>query len=185
MYDTPIYIVTFIKNEEKMIREWILYHAHLFGISNLCVIDNNSIDATLDILREFTNPAIASQSKLRVIRGEKNFAKRDTYIQDIISQLNKELAIIGVYVENANISNISYATEIAAAMLQRQQAKKTGESRKEIVNAAVNTVVDAISQLEEKTNVKFSDEEKKEATVKLMLVICSDQQVTPTINIGQ
>ena len=88
-------------------------------------------------------------------------------------------------VENANISNISYATEIAAAMLQRQQAKKTGESRKEIVNAAVNTVVDAISQLEEKTNVKFSDEEKKEATVKLMLVICSDQQVTPTINIGQ
>ena len=108
-----------------------------------------------------------------------------SFSETIISQLNKELAIIGVYVENANISNISYATEIAAAMLQRQQAKKTGESRKEIVNAAVNTVVDAISQLEEKTNVKFSDEEKKEATVKLMLVICSDQQVTPTINIGQ
>ena len=74
--------------------------------------------------------------------------------------LNEKLENIGVEVTNANIANISYAPEIAPSMLQRQQAKKVGESRKEIVKAAVGTVTEAITSLESQANVSFNNDEK-------------------------
>lgn len=112
----------------------------------------------------------------------KNSAKFST---EIVKMLNDSLQNIGVTVLNANIANISYAPEIAGAMLQRQQAKKTGESRKEIVDAAVNTVTDAITKLETSSHVKFNDDEKKKLLKDLMVVIVSDQQVTPVINLSE
>lgn len=98
--------------------------------------------------------------------------------------LNEKLENIGVEVTNANIANISYAPEIAQSMLQRQQAKKVGESRKEIVKAAVGTVTEAITNLEEQAGVTFVEEEKKKFLKDLMLVIVSDQAATPTISLS-
>lgn len=112
----------------------------------------------------------------------KNSAK---FSSEIVKMLNDILKDIGVTVMNANIANISYAPEIAGAMLKRQQAKKTGESSKEIVNAAVNTVTDAITKIETSSNVRFNDEEKKKLLKDLMVVIVSDQQVTPVISISE
>lgn len=68
-------------------------------------------------------------------------------------------------------------------MLQRQQAKKVGESRKEIVKAAVSTVRDAINDLEREVNVKFDEKDKKDLLKNLMLVIVSEKSTTPVIHL--
>lgn len=107
------------------------------------------------------------------------------FSEKIKNILNEKLSNIGVEIINANIANISYAPEIAKAMLQRQQAKKVGESKKEIVKAAVGTVNAAINNLETEARVQFNDEEKKKFLKDLMLVIVSDQATTPTISLSQ
>lgn len=109
----------------------------------------------------------------------------ESFSQKIKDRINEELANIGIEVINARISNISYAPEIAQSMLQRQQAKKVGESRKEIVNAAIGTVSNAVERLEKEMDIKFDDSEKKRIIRELMVVIVSDQAVTPTINLAE
>lgn len=117
---------------------------------------------------------------------EETLSKDSTNFSEKITKiLNEKLATIGVKVTNANIANISYAPEIAQSMLQRQQAKKVGESRKEIVNAAVGTVTDAVKKIEESASVTFDDTEKKRFLKDLMLVIVSDQAATPTISVSE
>jgi hypothetical protein len=107
----------------------------------------------------------------------------DSFSEQLVKNINEKMEKIGVRIISANISKMSYAQEISGAMLQRQQAKKVGESRKEIVKAAVFTVRDAIVDLEKETNVKFNDDEKKDMLKKLMLVIVSDKATTPVINL--
>lgn len=116
---------------------------------------------------------------------EETLSKDSTnFSEKITTILNEKLATIGVKVTNANIANISYAPEIAQSMLQRQQAKKVGESRKEIVNAAVGTVTEAVKKIEESASVTFDEVEKKRFLKDLMLVIVSDQAATPTISVS-
>lgn len=109
----------------------------------------------------------------------------ESFFNKIKERINEKLKNIGVEVINARISNISYAPEIAQSMLQRQQAKKVGESRKEIVNAAIGTVSNAVERLEKEMSIKFEDNEKKRIIRELMVVIVSDQAVTPTINLAE
>lgn len=109
----------------------------------------------------------------------------ESFSNKIKERINEKLKNIGVEVINARISNISYAPEIAQSMLQRQQAKKVGESRKEIVNAAIGTVSNAVERLEKEMSIKFEDNEKKRIIRELMVVIVSDQAVTPTINLAE
>lgn len=117
---------------------------------------------------------------------EETLSKDSTNFSEKITKiLNEKLATIGVKVTNANIANISYAPEIAQSMLQRQQAKKVGESRKEIVNAAVGTVTEAVKKIEESASVTFDETEKKRFLKDLMLVIVSDQAATPTISVSE
>lgn len=107
----------------------------------------------------------------------------DTFSEKLVENINKQMSNIGVKIISANISEMSYAKEISGDMLQKQKAKKIGESRKEIVKAAVSTVRDAIVDLEKETNVKFNEEEKKQMLTKLMLVIVSDKATTPVISL--
>lgn len=136
----------------------------------------------------------ASESELRKIvthhvfdsdnDAEDTLSKNlDSFSDELVKNINERMSSIGVKIISANISEMSYAKEISGSMLQRQQAKKVGESRKEIVKAAVFTVKDAIVDLEKEIEVKFNDDEKKDMLKKLMLVIISDQATTPVINL--
>lgn len=107
----------------------------------------------------------------------------DGFSDELVKNINEGMSSIGVKIISANISEMSYAKEISGSMLQRQQAKKVGESRKEIVKAAVFTVRDAIDDLEKEISIKFNDDEKKDMLKKLMLVIVSDKATTPVINL--
>lgn len=107
----------------------------------------------------------------------------DNFSEELARNINSKVKEIGLIVLSSTISKMSYAKEIAQSMLQRQQAKKVGESRKEIVNAAVSTVRDAVTNLEQELKVQFTDPEKKDLLKKLMVVIVSDKETTPVVSL--
>lgn len=99
-------------------------------------------------------------------------------------ELTERLAIAGIKVIEARINYIAYASEIASAMLRRQQATAVVAAREKIVEGAVGMVEMALKQLKDNEIIEF-DEEKKAAMISnLMVVLCSDESATPVVNAG-
>ncbi len=99
---------------------------------------------------------------------------------EIIDRLNHA----GIKVIEARISHLAYSSEIASAMLQRQQATAIVAARQKIVEGAVGMVEMALADLKMKDIIEF-DEEKKAAMVSnLMVVLCSDRSASPVLNVG-
>lgn len=108
---------------------------------------------------------------------------------DIVSQslqdaLIDRLAKAGVEVLEARISHLAYAQEIAAAMLQRQQASAVVAARQTIVDGAVGMVHMALDKLDADGVVSLDDERKASMVSNLLVVLCSDRAVTPVVNTG-
>ncbi|MEW5845067.1 MAG: SPFH domain-containing protein [Bacteroidota bacterium] len=100
------------------------------------------------------------------------------------NELIERLNIAGIQVIEARINYIAYASEIAGAMLRRQQATAVVAARSKIVEGAVGMVQMALEQLSQKQIVDL-DEEKKAAMVSnLMVVLCSDESARPVVNAG-
>ena len=99
-------------------------------------------------------------------------------------ELRERLSIAGIQVIEARINYIAYASEIAGAMLRRQQATAVVAAREKIVEGAVSMVQLALNQLSEKGIIDL-DEDKRAAMVSnLMVVLCSDESASPVINTG-
>jgi regulator of protease activity HflC (stomatin/prohibitin superfamily) len=99
-------------------------------------------------------------------------------------ELRERLQIAGIHVIESRISYLAYASEIAGAMLRRQQATAIVAARIKIVEGAVSMVEMALEQLSKKRIIDL-DEEKKAAMVSnLMVVLCSDKDASPVINAG-
>lgn len=99
-------------------------------------------------------------------------------------ELNERLAPAGIIIKEARISHLAYASEIAHAMLQRQQATAIVAARFKIVEGAVGMVELALEMLSKKDIVHL-DEEKKAAMVSnLMVVLCGEKGTTPVVNTG-
>lgn len=99
-------------------------------------------------------------------------------------ELNERLAPAGIIIKEARISHLAYASEIAHAMLQRQQATAIVAARFKIVEGAVGMVELALEMLSRKDIVHL-DEEKKAAMVSnLMVVLCGEKGTTPIVNTG-
>jgi len=98
--------------------------------------------------------------------------------------LTDRLAIAGIKVIEARISNLAYAPEIAGAMLQRQQATAIVAARYKIVEGAVSMVELALKQLSEKKVIELDDEKKAAMASNLMVVLTSDRSATPVVNTG-
>lgn len=98
--------------------------------------------------------------------------------------LKNRLEIAGIHVIEARIGYLAYASEIAGAMLRRQQAAAVVAARYKIVEGAVSMVQMALDHLA-KDNVIQLDEERKAAMVSnLMVVLCGDKDVSPVVNTG-
>ncbi len=108
-----------------------------------------------------------------------------TEIHDVlVAEVTERLAIAGIEVIEARISNLSYAPEIAGAMLQRQQATAVVAARTQIVAGAVSMVELALHQLSTKQIIELDDEKKAAMVSNLMVVLCSDKSANPVINAG-
>ena len=100
------------------------------------------------------------------------------------SELQVRLGTAGVKVEEARLTHLAYAPEIAQAMLRRQQAEAVIAARQKIVHGAVSMVEMALRELSAK-NVVNLDEERKAAMVSnLLVVLCGESEVHPVVNAG-
>ena len=99
-------------------------------------------------------------------------------------ELQERLIKAGVIVEEARLSHLAYAPEIAGAMLRRQQAEAIIAARKRIVEGAVGMVEMALEMLEEKKTVQLDDERKAAMVSNLLVVLCGEQGAQPVVNAG-
>lgn len=108
----------------------------------------------------------------------------DEVNHQLAHEIGERLDIAGIEIIEARINNLAYATEIAQAMLQRQQATAIVSARSKIVEGAVGMVEMALAQLSHKQIIEL-DEEKKAAMVSnLLVVLCGDRNAQPVLNTG-
>ena len=99
-------------------------------------------------------------------------------------ELEVRLAKAGVVVEEARLTHLAYAPEIAPAMLRRQQAEAVIAAREKIVLGAVSMVEMALSELARKNVVKLDEERKAAMVSNLLVVLCGTEEAAPVINTG-
>jgi len=99
-------------------------------------------------------------------------------------QLDERLTTAGVDVIEARISHLAYSSEIAQAMLQRQQAEAVVAARRRIVDGAVGMVEMALRDLKEQGIVDLDEERQAQMVSNLLVVLCSDRAPTPVVNTG-
>ncbi len=108
--------------------------------------------------------------------------------QEIAAVLREELqqrtTMAGIEVLEARISHLAYAPEIAAAMLQRQQASAIIAARQKIVEGAVSMVQMALNKLSEEEIVELDDERKAQMVSNLLVVLCGNRDAQPVVGTG-
>lgn len=104
--------------------------------------------------------------------------------QELADEVAARVRVAGVEIIEARIGSLSYAPEIAQAMLQRQQAGAIVDARETIVEGAVSMVETALDQLEQKDIVDLDPERRAAMVSNLLVVLCSDNNAQPMINTG-
>ncbi|MCL1810399.1 MAG: SPFH domain-containing protein, partial [Clostridiales bacterium] len=108
--------------------------------------------------------------------------------QEICIRLQEEIqskvAVAGLEIIEARITHLAYAPEIAAAMLQRQQASAIIDARKLIVDGAVGMVEMALEKLSERDVVRLDEERKAAMVSNLLVVLCGNRDAQPIVNSG-
>ncbi len=100
------------------------------------------------------------------------------------AELQDRLDDAGVEVVEARLTHLAYATEIAEAMLRRQQASAVVAAKRTIVEGAVGMVEEALELLSERDVIELDDERKAQMVTNLLVVLTSESQTTPVLNAG-
>ena len=108
----------------------------------------------------------------------------DEVAKSLKAEIQARLAKAGVEVIEARISHLAYASEIAAAMLRRQQAGAIIAARQKIVEGAVGMVEMALDQLSKRQVVSLDEERKAAMVSNLLVVLCADREAQPVVNTG-
>src|SRR5271165_2287041 len=124
-------------------------------------------------------PYDAHQEGVKSLRA--NMQKVAAHLRE---EIQDRLAVAGVEVKEARISHLAYAPEIAAAMLQRQQASAIVAARTRIVDGAVGMVEMALERLDQKGTVHLDEERKAAMVSNLLVVLCGERAAQPVLNTG-
>ena len=137
---------------------------------------------------------VQSEAALRHIAMSHPYDNQDTTItlrgdteviaKEMADEVAARIALAGLRVVETRISSLAYASEIAQAMLQRQQAAAIIAAREKIVEGAVSMVQDALTQLEAADVVVLDDERRAAMVSNLLVVLCGDSRATPIVNAG-
>jgi len=111
-------------------------------------------------------------------------ASADIVNRALVMELQQRLDKAGVVVEEARLTHLAYAPEIAQVMLRRQQAEAIISARQKIVTGAVSMVEMALNDLSAKQVVNLDDERRAAMVSNLMTVLCAESEVQPVINTG-
>jgi len=138
---------------------------------------------------------VQSESALRHLasayaydHGEENEVTLRSGVDEVSQALKEELQArlekAGVQIEEARLTHLAYAPEIAQTMLRRQQAEAVIAARRKIVHGAVSMVDMALKELAEKEVVHLDDERRAAMVSNLMVVLCGESEVHPVVNTG-
>jgi regulator of protease activity HflC (stomatin/prohibitin superfamily) len=155
----------------------------------------NTAQAVFDVEDYTSYVEIQSESAIRSIasryaydQGEEHEITLRGGADEVALALKEELQVrllkAGVIVEEARITHLAYAPEIAPVMLRRQQAEAIIAARKIIVMNAVSMVHMALDELDQKNVVKLDDERKAAMVSNLLVVLCGNSDASPVINTG-
>ena len=108
----------------------------------------------------------------------------DEIVLKLKRELQERFEKAGLHVEDARLTHLAYAPEIAGAMLRRQQAEAVIAARKQIVHGAVSMVEMALQSLTERGVVELDDERRAAMVSNLLVVLCAESEAQPVINAG-
>jgi len=103
---------------------------------------------------------------------------------ELRKELIARLSVAGLTIDECGFTHLAYATEIAGAMLRRQQAQAIVAARRTLVDGAVGMVEMALAALSEKNVVHLDDERRAAMVSNLMVVLCGERDTQPVVNTG-
>ena len=103
---------------------------------------------------------------------------------ELRNELQERLLVAGITIDECGFTYLAYATEIAGAMLRRQQAQAVVAARQTLVEGAVGMVEMALASLSEKKVVELDDERRAAMVSNLMVVLCGERDTQPVVNTG-
>lgn len=157
------------------------------------VVDSAKATFDVDNYEQFVE--IQSETALRHVANKYPYDTFETNgyslrgnSEEVAAELSRELqdrlSVAGVEVMEARLTHLAYSTEIASAMLQRQQATAIIAARSKIVEGAVGMVQMAIAQLQQEGVIELDEERKAAMINNLLVAIVSDRSASPVINTG-
>lgn len=151
----------------------------VFNVDNFKTFLSIQCDSALRNIARLYPYDLADDGEEMSLRGSSNEVA-DRLKEEIQSRVD----VAGLEIAEARITHLAYAPEIAAAMLQRQQASAVIDARKMIVDGAVGMVEDALNKLAEKNVVELDEERKAQMVSNLLVVLCSNRDPQPVVNSG-
>merc|ERR1711881_374565 len=121
---------------------------------------------------------IVSQYSYEQLKGE-----HEEVNERMRMMLQPLMVIAGVMISSFCLNDLSYAPEVAAAMLKKQQARALVDARTLIVEGAVRIAQDAVTRLESDGTVQMGEADKVKIVTNLLTVTCSDHETTPTVSL--
>lgn len=150
------------------------------------VFDVDDYDDYVVVQSETAIRHLGTQYPYDDFQGDRTSLRADPDIvaASLHEELQQRLDDAGIEVVEARLTHLAYATEIAEAMLRRQQAAAVVAARRTIVEGAVGMVEDALEMLNERDVVELDEERKATMVSNLLVVLTSENQTTPVVNAG-
>ena len=150
----------------------------VFNVDNYVQFVQIQADSALrDVVRRYPYDEFEQQQVS--LRGDS-----EEVSEMIEKELQERVELAGIRILDARITHLAYAPEIAAAMLQRQQAEAIIEARQKIVDGAVGMVEMALTKLSENDVCVLDDERKAQMVSNLLVVLCGNKDAQPVVNSG-
>lgn len=154
--------------------------AAVFNVENFEQFLSTQCDSVIrNIARLYPYDTMEEDSEEKTLRGSSN-----EIAEQMETELQARVADAGLEIIDVRITHLAYAEEIAAAMLQRQQAVAIIAARQKIVEGAVSMVKMAIDQLGEEEIVVLDEERKAAMVSNLLVVLCGNKDAQPIVNSG-
>jgi regulator of protease activity HflC (stomatin/prohibitin superfamily) len=151
----------------------------VFNVDNYTEFLSIQCDSALrNIVRLYPYDTFGNDNEKTLRGSSQEVAKK------LQEEIQEKVAIAGLEIVEARITHLSYAPEIAAAMLQRQQASAIIDARQMIVEGAVGMVEMALAKLSENDIVQLDEERKAQMVSNLLVVLCGNKDAQPIVNSG-
>ncbi|MEK6746036.1 MAG: SPFH domain-containing protein [Pseudomonadota bacterium] len=156
------------------------------------VIDSAQASLNIDNYKSF----LANQSDMAIrtlaahypYDSEKETSLRgniDEVAAKLKEMLQDKLAVAGIIIEDIKLTHLAYSPEIASAMLKRQQAVAIFQARQYMVENALAIIDEVMKHFQSKSDIKISDDKRAELINSLLIVMTSDKESAPVLNLGR